>query len=418
MPTAFTATWGTGKPVIGFLAEFDALPNLSQKAGVFRQDPITANAPGHGCGHNLYGTSSVTAAIATKVAMEKHKIDGTVKLFGTPAEETLVGKVYMARDGVFNGIDIMITWHPGDMNSVRYYSNLALTSVKFRFKGKSSHASASPEAGRSALDAVELMNVGMNYMREHVPQEARIMYVISKGGDVPNNVPSDAEVWYFIRAPRRVQVDLIWNWMQDVAKGAALMTQTEVSHKILCATWEMLPNKILATVGYANAKIIGAPPFTPEDQQLGAEIVKSLQLDVIGDAYDTTISDPNLAAIFPDIKVNKSSTDYANASWMIPTVVFITATNVKKTPGHSWLLSCQTGMPIATKGGLTASKYMAATAVELLCNPKIISEAKKELEGHLTKTKYYHPIPADMKVPTFKELYGMEPENVPKIPEK
>ncbi len=413
MPTAFVATWGSGEPVIGFLAEFDALPNLSQKAAVFQYDPITLGAPGHGCGHNLYGTSSTTAAIATKIAMEENDIQGTVKLFGTPAEETLVGKVFMARDGVFDGTDIMIGWHPSTSNGVGYNSMLAMSSAKFQFKGKSAHAAAAPHAGRSALDAVELMNSGMNYMREHVVQEARIMYVITRGGEVPNNVPPDAEVWYYIRAPRRTQVDQIWNWMLDVAKGAALMTQTEMSYQLLAATWEVLPNKTLATVGDANAQAIGAPSFTPEDQTQGEAVLKSLGREVKGEALSSSVRSPNLKATFPDVFVVPASSDHANISWMIPSVSFSAATQAQGTPGHSWQMVCQTGTSAAMKAGLTVSKYMAATALEVFANPEIISEARKELEGYLAEIPYYHPIPDDMPVPTFRDLYGVDPEDIP-----
>jgi aminobenzoyl-glutamate utilization protein B len=413
MPTAFVATWGSGKPVVGFLAEFDALPNLSQKSGEPTRIEIVAGGPGHGCGHDLFGTASCTAAIATKVAMEKHGIKGTVKVFGTPAEETLIGKVFMARDGVFDGTDIMISWHPGETNGVSYSSMLAMTSVKFQFKGKSAHGAAAPEMGRSALDAVELMDVGMNFMREHVVQEARIMYVITKGGEVPNNVPPDAEVWYFIRAPRRTQVDHIWNWMQDVAKGAALMTQTKMSYKILAATWEVLPNKVLYKMGDENATAIGPPSFTPEDQKFGEAVIKSLGKEVKGEAFDTTITHPDLSQTFPNVFVVKASTDQGNVSWMFPTLSFSAATQAKGTPGHSWQLVCQTSTSPAMKGGLIVSKYMAASAIDCLTKPEIISEAWKEHNGYLAETKYYHPIPADLKVPTFKELYGIEPEAVP-----
>src|SRR5512139_1600624 len=206
MPTAFVATWGSGKPVIGFLCEYDALPGISQVAGKAVREAIIQGAPSQGCGHNLYGPTGVTAAIATKVAMEKHGIKGTVKLFGSPAEETLVGKIFMARDGVFDGTDIMIAYHPWDWNGVESSTWLAMTSVKFQFKGRSAHAALAPHAGRSALDAVELMDIGMNFMREHVIQEARIHYVITQGGAAPNVVPPDAEVWYFVRSPRRTQV--------------------------------------------------------------------------------------------------------------------------------------------------------------------------------------------------------------------
>jgi aminobenzoyl-glutamate utilization protein B len=413
MPTAFVATWGSGKPVIGFLAEYDSLPGLSQVAGKVAKEAIVQGAPGHGCGHNLFGPTSVTAAIATKVAMEKHGIKGTIKLFGTPAEETLVGKIFMARDGVFNGTDIMISWHPWDFNGVNDASWLAMTSVKFQFKGRPAHAALAPHAGRSALDAVELMDVAMNFMREHVIQEARIHYVITNGGQAPNVVPPEAEVWYFIRAPRRTQVDEIWKWMQDVAKGAALMTQTTMNYKLLCATWEVLPNKALNKVGDANIKAIGTPRFTPEDQKFGEEIIKSLGKEVKGEAFSTTITSPDLAKTFPNIPVMAASTDEGNVSWMFPTLSFRAAVAAKGTPLHTWQMVCQTGTPTAFKGALAASKWMAASALDCLTKPEIISEAWKEHDKYLAETKFYHPIPAELKVPTFKDLYGIEPGAVP-----
>jgi aminobenzoyl-glutamate utilization protein B len=413
MPTAFVATWGSDKPVIGFIAEYDALPGISQVAGKAVREAIIQGAPGQGCGHNLYGPTGVTAAIATKVAMEKHGIKGTIKLFGCPAEETLVGKIFMARDGVFDGTDIMISYHPWDFNGVDMSSWLAMTSVKFQFKGRSAHAALAPHAGRSALDGVELMDIGMNFMREHVIQEARIHYVITQGGAAPNVVPPDAEVWYFIRAPRRTQVDEIWKWMQDVAKGAALMTQTTTSNKLLAATWEVLTNKALGKVGDANIRAIGTPKFTPEDQKFGEEILKSLGKEVKGETFDTTITPPDLVRTFPNVKVMPASTDEGNINWMVPTVTFRSAVAAKGTPLHTWQNVCQTGTPTAFKGALTASKWMAATALDLLTKPEIISEAWKEHKGYLAETKYYHPIPADLKVPTFKDLYGMEPEAIP-----
>ncbi len=414
MPTAFVATWGSEKPVIGFLAEFDALPNLSQVKGSVTKAEIVPGGPGHGCGHNLFGTSSATAAVAAKAAMEKHGIRGTLKVFGTPAEETLVGKVFMARDGVFDGTDIMISWHPGETNGPQNSSALAMTSVKFRFKGKSAHAAAAPHMGRSALDAVELMNVGMNYMREHVVQEARIMYVITKGGEVPNNVPPDAEVWYYIRAPRMTEVDHIWKWMQDVAKGASLMTQTTMSYKILSSTWEVLPNKVLCQLGDENARMVGAPPFTAEDQKFGEQIIKSMGKEVKGPAFDTTITPPDLSKTFPNVFVVKASTDQGNVSWMMPTLSYRAATQAKGTPLHSWMMVCQTDTPPAIKAGMTVSKWMAVSALNLLTKPEIIAQAWKEHNGYLSETKYFHSIPADLKVPSFQDLYGIDPEAVPK----
>ncbi len=275
MATAFVATWGSGKPVIGILGEFDALPNLSQEAGVTTRKPIVAGASGHGCGHNLFGTSSATAAIAIAKTMQKQGIKGTVKFFGTPAEETLVGKVYMNRDGVFDGVDVIIDWHPQDYNGAGYSSLLALDNIKFRFYGKSSHAGTAPEAGRSALDAVELMDAGANFMREHVVQEARIHYVITKGGEAPNVVPNFAEVWYYFRAPRRAQVDEMRAWLIDIAKGAALMTQTKMEYQILTAVYERLTNRALAQMGDQVVKAVGAPPFSPDDQKFGEGLYRA-----------------------------------------------------------------------------------------------------------------------------------------------
>jgi aminobenzoyl-glutamate utilization protein B len=290
---------------------------------------------------------------------------------------------------------------------------LAMSSVKFQFKGRPAHAALAPHAGRSALDGVELMDIGMNFMREHVIQEARIHYVITKGGEAPNIVPPDAEVWYFIRSPRRTQVDEIWKWMQDVAKGAALMTQTTMSNKLLAATWEQLPNKVLSKLGDANIKAIGTPPFTPEDQKFGEEILKSLGKEVKGEAFDTTITPPGIEKTFPNVPVLPASTDEGNVSWMVPTLSFRAAVNAKGTPLHTWQAVCQTGTPTAFKAALAASKWMAATALDCLTKPEIISEAWKEHNQYLAETKYYHPIPADLKVPTFKDLYGIEPEAVP-----
>jgi aminobenzoyl-glutamate utilization protein B len=408
MDTAFIATWGTGQPVIGFLAEYDALPNLSQKSQILEPDPVVPGAPGQGCGHNLLGTSICTAAIATKVALETSGGKGTIRVFGTPAEETLVGKVYMARENVFTGTDMMIAWHPEDTNGVDYKSMLALTSVKFKFMGISTHGGSAPELGRSALEAVELMDVGMNYMRGHLIQDARLHYVITKGGEVPNNVPPVAEVWYFIRAPRRFQVNQIWNWMLDVAKGASLMTQTSLKHKLLSATWELLPNKTLARVGDENATMIGAPAFTPEDQQFGEAVIRSLGRESRGPAFDTALAHPELNRTFPNVEFSKASSDLGNVSWIFPTLSFRVATKALGTPQHSWQMVCQTNSPPAVKAGLKVSEWMAASALDCFAHPEIISEAWIELRLYLNETEYYHPIPEDLAVPTYKDLYGID----------
>jgi len=416
MPTAFVATWGKGKPRIGFLAEYDALPNLSQKSQVAKPDPIVPGAPGQGCGHNLYGPSSCMAAAAVKAAMEKHGIRGSLCVYGTPAEETLVGKAFMARDGVFDGAGMILTWHPEDTNGVDYKSMLALTSVKFQFKGRSAHGGSAPDAGRSALDAVELMDIGMNYVRGHLPQEARIMYVITKGGEVPNNVPPDAEVWYYIRAPRRFQVDHIWKWMLDVAKGASLMTQTSFTYKLLAATWELLPNRVFARVGDENVTLIGPPEFSPEDQTFGEEMIRSLGKEIKGPAFDPAITHPDFTKTFPDVDCFKASTDVGNVSWLVPTLSFRIATKASGTPQHSWQMVSQAKSPAALNAGLRVSQWMAASAVECLIHPEIISEAWKEHRQYLAGTKFYHPIPREVRLPTFEDLYGCAPGRIPRLP--
>jgi aminobenzoyl-glutamate utilization protein B len=418
MPTAFVATWGRGKPVIGFIAEYDALPNLSQKRCVAKRNPIVAGGPGHGCGHNLLGTSSSMAAIAARIAMEEHDVKGAVKVFGTPAEETLVGKIIMARDGVFSGTDVVICWHPEDTNGADYKSLRAMTSVKFQFTGKAAHAGSAPESGRSALDAVELMGIGTSLMRERVNRDTSIMHVITRGGEVPNIVPSHAEIWYFIRAPRRSQVEELFDWLKDIGRGAALMTQTEMAYKLLAATWETLPNKTLVKVGDLNINMIGLEPITPEEQKFGEKIIKSLGKEAKGPAFDTTITHPDLDRTFPDVEIFKPSWDLGNVSWMIPTLSFAIVTKAVGTPQHSWQMVSQSGSAFALRAGIRVSQWMAASALDFLTNKEAISESWKELNEYLSKTKFYHPIPPDYKVPSFSDLYGTDPEGIPRSQKK
>jgi aminobenzoyl-glutamate utilization protein B len=406
MPTAFVASWGSRKPLVGFLAEFDALPNLSQKAGFTRQSPVVPGGPGHGCGHNLLGASICAAAVAAKTSLEKHRIPGTVKVFGCPAEETLVGKIFMARDGVFDGTDAIIAWHPGDLNGVDYNSMLAMTSAKFRFKGRSAHAASAPHAGRNALDAVELMDIAMKFMRGHIIQEARVMSVVSRGGEVPNNVPPDAEVWYFLRAPRRAEVDRIWDWAKDIAKGAALMTQTKTRHSILAATWEVLPNRVLAEIGLANVSHVGPPPFTPEDQRFGREVLRSSGRQAKGSAFDEEITLPDLGKTFPDVDVYPASTDLGNVSWLVPTLSFKAATLAKGTALHSWQTVSQSCSAPAMKAGLTVAKWMAASALDFFTDSEAVRKAWEEHQGHLSATPYRHPIDQKVKLPSHTDLYG------------
>jgi len=418
--TAFIATWGSGKPIIGFNGEYDALPNLSQEKGLAQEKAITRGAPGHGCGHNIFGASSATAAIATAMAMKEHGLEGTIRFYGTPGEEAGGGKFYMARDGAWDDCDACISWHPGSSNRVKYSSTLANQNVKVRFFGRSAHAAGSPHLGRSALDAVELLNVGMNYAREHMPDKTRIHYVITGGGEAPNNVPPYAEVWYFLRAPRRSIVDEMYSWFKEVARGAAMMTHTEVEFRIIDGLWEILPNKTLAEVGLANLRLIGPPPFTEEDQKFASRIADALKKEEIKNVeapyFDMEIKKADLSRNFPDVATGMGSSDDGNVSWVTPMVGFGAANFVKGTIGHNWTLVTQSAMPPALKAGLTAGKWMAGTAVDLIQNPELLKQAREEHQEYLRKFPFNDLIDKNLSVPSFYDIYGREWESVPKPP--
>jgi aminobenzoyl-glutamate utilization protein B len=418
MPTAFVATWGSGRPVIGFLAEYDALPNLSQDAHVIVPKPIVPGAPGQGCGHNLMGTSSATAAISAAKAMEKLGIKGTLKVFGTPAEETLIGKLFMTRDGVFDDTDIMLSWHPRDINSADYNTYLAMKSVKFQFHGRSAHGGTDAHQGRSALSAAQLMNTGVNFMREHLIPDARVHYIVSKGGEAPNNVPPFAENYYFLRAPRMGDVTRIWDWVIKIAKGAALMTETKMTYDILTTIYERLPNRTLARMGDEIIKWIGPPPFGRDDQKFGRRVIQALGRDSNGESFSTKIQSPDLSKTFPDIFVVKASNDQGNISWKMPILNFSAATRARGTPNHSWATVCQSSAPAAMKAGLQVSKWLAASALKLMTHPKIIEEARAEFNTYLAEFgRYEDPISRRVKIPSFETLYGIKPEWVPTLQE-
>lgn len=409
MPTAFVATWGEGKPVVGIMGEYDALPGLSQKK-VSWKEPLAPSMPGHGCGHNIHGTSGVAAAIAVKVALEKHDIKGTVKFFGTPAEESFSGKVFMVRDGYFSDVNAVISHHPDDMNSVDLRSSLAVNSAKFHFYGKASHAGGSPEQGRSALDAVELMNIGVNYLREHVIQDARIHYVIEKGGDQPNVVPSYARSWYYIRAPERGELEFIYDWILDIAKGASMMTRTEVKTEFMEGTCNVVPNRTIAELIVKNMAEIGLPEYREEDLKFAEEIAKTF-------SHETKIAQlkkskrpgwENLADKLIDEEIPRpwgegetihGSTDVADVSWQVPTVEFGTATWILGTPAHSWQAVAQSGVGLGHKSLLFAAQIMAVTIIDLLVNEEYLKRAQEEQKRRLRNKTYKSPIPPDHKPP-------------------
>lgn len=407
MPTAFTATWGSGRPKIGFLAEYDALPHLSQKASPVRE-VLQQDAPGHGCGHNTYGAAVLGAVLALKEEMVRDNLGGTIVFYGCPAEETLVGKTFMARAGLFDDLDCALTWHPGTFNTVSMCSSNAMNSAKFTFFGRSSHAAGDPENGRSALDAVELMNIGVNYLREHVIEEARMHYVITKGGGEPNVVPPEAQVWYYVRAPRRQDVDEIFARVLKIAEGAAMMTETTFKVDLLAACYNVLVNETLSDVMYAAMKQVGAPQWTPEEIAFAKEITKSFQpgqKDALIRAtklpaeYGEKYLDDTIAPIYDRGMIMKGSTDVADVSWVTPTAQINTCCQAIGSPGHSWQFVASSGMSIAHKGLELAAKTMAIAGSELLRKPELLKKAREEFAAATKAQPYRCALPADVKPP-------------------
>jgi aminobenzoyl-glutamate utilization protein B len=389
MPTAFTATFGSGKPVIGILGEFDALPGVAQMA-VPEHKPIPGQVAGHACGHHLFGVASAAAAIAVKDWLTANKRAGTVRFYGTPAEEGGSGKVYMVREGLFNDVDVVLNWHPGASNGAGYGSSLANKTGKFRFYGQASHAAAAPERGRSALDAVEAMDVMVNMLREHVPQETRIHYVITKGGEAPNVVPAFAEVYYYVRNPRRDNVKSIWERIERAAQGASLGTDTRMEVEITGGVHELLGNETLAKVMDANLRLVGGYTYTPEEKEFAAKIQAT---------FTNEVPPLESTSIIQPLRVTdgSASTDVGDVSWAVPTVGMSAATWVPGTAAHSWQAVAAGGTSIGTKGMMIAAKTMALAATDLYSNPATIEEAKKEFLKKRGENFKYEALIGDRK---------------------
>jgi aminobenzoyl-glutamate utilization protein B len=370
IPTAFVATYGQGKPVIGIMAEYDALPGLSQDSIPTKRS--LGGASGHACGHHLFGTGSSAAAIAIKEWLKETGGKGTIKLYGCPAEEGGSGKVYMVREGLFNDADVMLHWHPSDANSVGVGSSLANKTGKFRFYGLSSHAAASPERGRSALDAVEAMDFMANMMREHVPSSTRIHYVITNGGKAPNIVPDYAEVYYYVRSPKRDIVTDVWNRLEKAAEGAALGTGTRYELEVIGGVYEILPNDNLASVMNSNLTTVGGYTLNPTELAFAKQIQQTPGM-LPTDLASTSSVVPGR----PDPS-GGGSTDVGDVSWVVPTIGLGTATWVPGTTAHSWQAVAAGGMSIGKKGMMVAAKTIAATAMDLFKNPTLIDAAKAE----------------------------------------
>ena len=393
IPTAFVASYGSGYPVIGILAEYDALPGLSQIPATTQKKPVEQGKGGHGCGHNLFGAASTAAAIAAKTVMEKNNLKGTIKLFGCPAEETLAGKIYMAKEGVFDGVDVCFTWHPASMNHARVPQTIAMNNFEVIFRGKTAHGAADPWNGRSALDAVELMNSGVNFLREHVKPTVRIHYMISHGGQAPNIVPDYAKAWYFVRDNNREGVEHVYARVIKCAEGAALMTETELEVNLITGTYAYLPNHELSRVLDRNLRMVGPPPFSAEDQSFAKEMQRNLGVPEKG--FSTEIKEYS-----DEEKRGGGSTDTADVSRLIPTSGELAiATMPEGIPAHSWAVASCSGSQGGLKGMIVAAKTIAASCIEVLMDTEIVEKAQGEFKERTKDYAYRSAVPVDQMPP-------------------
>lgn len=391
IPTAFVASAGSGGPVIGILAEFDALPGLSQ-AAVPERRPLEENAAGHACGHHLFGAASATAGAAIARWLEETDRRGTIRVYGTPAEEGGSGKVYMTRAGLFDDVDVMLHWHPGDRNDASAYSTTSNKSGRFTFHGVAAHAAAAPERGRSALDGVEAMNFMVNMMREHVPQEARIHYVITDGGDAPNIVPEQAQVYYYVRHPEAEMVKTLFERVVQAAEAGALGTGTRMDVEVMHGNYPVLPNDVLARMVHDNLEELGGIEYDAEERAFAEELRATLDGDL-----------PPLEAagyVQPfTFRQNMGSTDVGDVSWTVPTVGFSTATWVPGTPAHSWQAVAAGGTSIGNKGMLLAARLLALSAADLYQRPDLIGAARDEFESRRGEDFQYQALLGDRDPP-------------------
>lgn len=391
IPTAFVATYGSGEPVIAILAEFDALPGINQDSVPTRL-LIDAKAAGHACGHNLFAAGSIGAAIAVKHWLEESGRSGTLKLLGTPAEEGGSGKVYMVRDGLFDDVDVALTWHPGDNNSASASTTLANRSGKFRFRGISAHAAAAPENARSALDGVEAFNHMTNLMREHVPQETRIHYVITSGGSAPNVVPDFAEVYYYVRHPDAEIVKEIWGRLENAAKGAAMGTGVDVDWEIIHGNYAVMLNETLSIMMDEKLRLVGGVQYNEYEQDFAEEIYRSFDRPRFALGSQEEIQPYTVDQTY-------ASTDVGDVSIAVPTVGLNTATWVPGTSAHSWQSVAASGMTIGYKGAQVAAKTMALAAIELMQNEALINAARREFETKRGASFQYEALLGDRPPP-------------------
>ncbi|WP_297694082.1 amidohydrolase [uncultured Eudoraea sp.] len=387
IPTAFVAEYGSGAPIIAILGEYDALPGLSQKA--VPEKSSAGQEAGHGCGHHLFGTASAAAAIAVKNWMTAGNTKGTIRFYGCPAEEGGSGKVYMVRDGLFNDVDIALHWHPGAENEANAGAALANKSAKFRFYGISAHAAGAPEKGRSALDGVEAMNMMVNMMREHIPEEARIHYVITQGGKAPNVVPDFAEVYYYARHDQRNVVLEIFDRIAKAAEGAALGTGTTMDYELIGGTHELLPNLTLQKLMYDNLLKVGGVNYTQEEMVFADKIAKTMGSEKAALEIAENIQPYNT------VGETSGSTDVGDVSFAVPTAGMGAATWVPGTPAHSWQAVAAGGTSIGKKGMMVAAKTLTLTAIDLFTSQDLVAKSKVEFLERRGSEFVYIPLLGD-----------------------
>ena len=401
VPTAIKATYGSGHPVIGLLGEYDALPGMSQKVQT-EKEAVEAGCPGQGCGHNLLGVAHVGAAIGIKAEMIEKKLPGTIIYFGCPGEEQLTGKPFMARGGAFDGIDMCIAWHPSNGDRISIGTQTALNTAKFHFKGRTAHAGGDPHNGRSALDAVELMNVGANYLREHVTSDVRIHYTITEGGTAPNIVPDKACVWYYVRALSREAVEDTYARLVKIAKGAAMMTETEVEIEFLGGCYNTMANMVLSELVHKNIGAVPQDPWTPEEIQMAREMSEASgqNWENVRRAYNLGENDTLSSTVQPIKFIDQyGSTDVGDVMHLVPTAMFFTASFPMGAPGHSWQNTASAGSSIGHKGMIYGARILAKTVLDCFENPDIVKAAKEEFDKATAGSKYLCPIPDEVPVP-------------------
>ncbi|RMF87013.1 MAG: amidohydrolase [Nitrospinota bacterium] len=401
IPTAFLATYGSGQPTVALLEEFDALPNTSQKPGIPFHDPIVGGAPGHGEGHNTNAAVLVGAALALKAVLEKHNLPGTIKAFGVPAEEQLVSRPFFVRDGYLKGVDFAIDGHIHSRFGTSYgIKSYGLISAEFTFRGKTAHAGVSPWLGVSALDAVQLMNIGYEFLREHLPPTLRVHHVTSYGGDQPNVVPARASTWYFFREQSAEATRILYQRAKQVAAGAAMMTGTSVEDRILSAVWPVRANKLLAEIAFQNIREIGMPRWSREEQRLAKAVQRAVGLDPLG--LPTGIEPLQRATQFG------GSSDVGDVSWVVPYVRIDFPAQPIGIPFHHWSAGVCAATSIAHKGIAAGVKAIAATALEVMTQPRLLTRVKQSFRRELGKTRYTPLLPPEVSPPVHLNREIME----------